>query len=1157
MVAEEQRGNLVAAAAAAGDDVWRGVVAAVAGDATEAACRLRAGLDGDPDDDAAATARPLLAVADRLRWDVLPGGAALPTAHLQLLRARSPAPAEPDGWLSRLLLDRGQLDLARWSDRRTAGLLTSAVARVRASAPEPFATLAAADLHCRAGDRDGANRLIAQALAAYEAARDLAGAGACHLVAGDLLAAPFASPLTADLDLLETWTGDDEPRPTAAAAARAPDPDPEAAHAHYNRAAARFAEAGAPRGRAAVQLRLGFLAFIEHDHLDAADRAAAAARGFQAAGDSAGAQLATAHRALWDVAAGRLPEDDDAAAAIGAWGAAAGSPALALGIGLLCGRIGRSWLVDEADPERAAACHRLARAVFAALGAELNVAHALAAEAGAHTAVGDLDTAHECYNAAAAAFHRAGDLSGLPDATVTALRIARTAIPFHRNAIFAARRQAAVMKRHLPRLEAAVRELEQDAGVDASTLARRRALTVDARVLALAFEAGGARERREAYEDLLTAAKQAACAGPEPHRLEALVLTYATQARAGARDAYLRHLAETASEPPTDERLRDELTTCALVGAWPEAAERWKCLAERHGEDWWARDREPWLRLDELAGTREAAGDLLTALELRERAIALLERRRARILRPEDRLAQLEAPAVARLFAGAARTALDAAKEAEEAGRTREAEALEARAFDVAQRGRGRALLDLMQRAAVRAGEPEAARREARAWRRRAGAAAFRRELLAAARARHDTAAVAQLKPSLRRCEEALEAAEESLRDVAPDWIERVNPTAEPPTLADLTERLPPDRLVIECLIEGDELILWAITRDGIVDVKRMRANAWWFGQRVRTFRVACSVSGTEPERFGDLLSEMLLEPFGDLLDDGFDRVVFVPHGQTHELPFHALPWRDRKPLGATHVVSVLPSAAALRYGRSPDTPVAGPLLAVGNPSGMRYRRFGERAAEDLRPLPWAGAEAALAAQAFPGSDLVPPDEATRTHVKSALRQHRLVLLATHGVLHETPLLSSLLLADGEALTMHELLSLDLQADLVVLSACESGVHEVGGGDEILAFTRGLLAAGARAAIVTLWKIRDSSTALLMDALFTRLAAGSPPVDALHHAQCHVRGLDTAAADAALQDIAARALAQGVALPERTPPLLGPPDLSHPKHWAPFVYVGI
>ena len=350
--------------------------------------------------------------------------------------------------------------------------------------------------------------------------------------------------------------------------------------------------------------------------------------------------------------------------------------------------------------------------------------------------------------------------------------------------------------------------------------------------------------------------------------------------------------------------------------------------------------------------------------------------------------------------------------------------------------------------------------------------------------------------------------------------------------------------------------MLWAITCDGIVGMARMRANAWWFGERVRTFRVACSVSGTEPERFGAQLSEMLLEPFGELLD-GFERVVFVPHGQAHELPFHALPWRDGKPLGATHVVSVLPSAAALRYGRPPDTPVTGPLLAVGNPSAMRYRRFGERAVDDLDPLPWAGAEAALAAHAFPGSDVLTADRATHPRVVSALRDNRFVLLATHGVLHETPLLSSLLLANGDSLTMHELLSLDLEAELVVLSACESGLHEVGGGDEILAFTRGLLAAGARAAIVTLWKIRDSSTALLMDALFKRLAQGEPPVDALHRAQCHVRGLDAATADAALNDIAARAAEQGVHVPERRPSPLGPPDLSHPKHWAPFVYVGI
>ena len=256
-------------------------------------------------------------------------------------------------------------------------------------------------------------------------------------------------------------------------------------------------------------------------------------------------------------------------------GRSCGSPPLALGIGVLCGRIGRWWLVDEADPERAAACHRLARTVFAALGAELNAADSLAAEAGAHIAVGDLDTAHEGYNTAAAAFRRAGDLSGLPDATVTALREARTAIPFRRNAVFAARRQAAVMQRHQTKLEAAVRELEQDPGVDP----------------AYSHAGAGSPSRRACWRWRSRPAARTSAARHtsrcctrrwrQPARPRAAP---ARGARAGprhtgprrAREAYLLHLAETAGEAPTDERLREEIAFLTLVHAWPEAGERWR-----------------------------------------------------------------------------------------------------------------------------------------------------------------------------------------------------------------------------------------------------------------------------------------------------------------------------------------------------------------------------------------------------------------------------------------------------------------------------------------------------------------------------------------------------------------------------------------------------
>ena len=85
-----------------------------------------------------------------------------------------------------------------------------------------------------------------------------------------------------------------------------------------------------------------------------------------------------------------------------------------------------------------------------------------------------------------------------------------------------------------------------------------------------------------------------------------------------------------------------------------------------------------------------------------------------------------------------------------------------------------------------------------------------------------------------------------------------------------------------------------------------------------------------------------------------------------------------------------------------------------------------------------------------------------------------LVHFATHGTLDaETPLNSTVALAQHDELTVHELMSLRLDARLVVLSACGTGQGESTGGDDLLGLTRGLLAAGAQAALVTLWPVDD------------------------------------------------------------------------------------
>jgi CHAT domain-containing protein len=133
----------------------------------------------------------------------------------------------------------------------------------------------------------------------------------------------------------------------------------------------------------------------------------------------------------------------------------------------------------------------------------------------------------------------------------------------------------------------------------------------------------------------------------------------------------------------------------------------------------------------------------------------------------------------------------------------------------------------------------------------------------------------------------------------------------------------------------------------------------------------------------------------------------------------------------------------------------------------------------------------------------------------------RYVHVATHGLFRlDNPLFSAIRLGDGE-MSLLDLHQLRLSADLVALSGCGTGLNAVVGGDELVGLVRGLLYAGARAALVTLWDVNDGSTAVFMQSFYRHLATDAHKGRAM---------------TAAMQELRA-------ACP-------------HPYFWAPFALVG-
>ena len=316
----------------------------------------------------------------------------------------------------------------------------------------------------------------------------------------------------------------------------------------------------------------------------------------------------------------------------------------------------------------------------------------------------------------------------------------------------------------------------------------------------------------------------------------------------------------------------------------------------------------------------------------------------------------------------------------------------------------------------------------------------------------------------------------------------------EPVTLAEVQGLLPEGTTLLEYLAGKDETVLWVVDRQRAT-VVRMPGDYQTLVGQVRQLRSAI----TNQAPLGDVqaqattLYRRLFEPARDEIRG--DRLLVVPHGVLHYVPFAALRSPDGRWLAEDFALSTLPSASVLRYLGDKGTGVSDRALVVGNPdlgAGLALR--------------WAEREARIIGQREPEvTTVLTRGDATETRVKTLIEGAGLIHFATHGELSETdPLSSALLLVPGGGedgrLEVRELFGLDLHARLVVLSACETGLGKLSRGDELVGLQRAFLYAGTPAVVTTLWKVDDRASYELMRAFYDRLK-GEGPVDALRHAQ--------------------------------------------------------
>jgi tetratricopeptide (TPR) repeat protein len=439
------------------------------------------------------------------------------------------------------------------------------------------------------------------------------------------------------------------------------------------------------------------------------------------------------------------------------------------------------------------------------------------------------------------------------------------------------------------------------------------------------------------------------------------------------------------------------------------------------------------------------------------------------------------------------------------------------RAFDVAERARSRSLLELLRGAVeARADEPDAgpgeqalaadharcrARMEALYSRladdvRGPGGAAWQREVI-------------ELETRIEGIESRLAAARGG-----------AGLFARPSTFEEIAAALAPGTTLIEYVCAGGEVSAFVVSGGRLVVVRGL-AGSGLLEERLNRLqfqvnralrpgaRAGARARGLLEDAQAELgaLDAMLMAPLRPHLPAG-DRLLIVPHGALHMLPFHAL--RDgARYLVERHEIHCAPSASihAQLRGRAVHGAAGRGALAVG---------VGDEAA------PHMGAEAGRIAAHLPAPvRVLSGGAATAAAVCAAAPGADVVHLACHARFEPAaPFASGLRLAD-RWLTVRDVLRLRLDARLVTLSGCETGRALVHSGDEIVGLVRGVLAAGASSVLVALWRVEDEPAARMMAGLYEDLKAGAGRAGALRRAQL-------------------RAM-------ERDP---------HPASWAPFVLIG-
>lgn len=310
--------------------------------------------------------------------------------------------------------------------------------------------------------------------------------------------------------------------------------------------------------------------------------------------------------------------------------------------------------------------------------------------------------------------------------------------------------------------------------------------------------------------------------------------------------------------------------------------------------------------------------------------------------------------------------------------------------------------------------------------------------------------------------------------------------------LAEVSELLDEGVSLLVYYLLDDEILCWVVRPEGFT-LHRTPADRAQLGEDILDYRRA--LQNLEPE---DRLARSLYDRLLGRPDLPGGTVGIVPHGVLHHLSFAGLDDGDEYFVDR-HALFRVPSASVMAYTLKRRGRGAGEVLIAADPD------LGDAALE----LPFARKEGRAVAFNFPDATLLTGSEAAKPEVLRDMGRSRIVHIAAHGEFdRENPLLSTVRLAPGQGgdgdLSASEVFGVSTPADLVVLSACQTGLSAVSAGDDVTGLNRAFIFAGTHVLAASLWRVSDVASAMLMKSFYRNLETMTKS-EAMRRAMLHVR----------------------------------------------------